>query len=316
MPTCPNCGEIVMNGDPYCPNCGTVFKRQYEDNEDPVDDFKHFLNTSKDHYDIKKYESAFIFLEASSKIYKKMNSSEKSQLREMPFDQYWIVDLCCLMINNRTQFYWKATEFIKENRYSVRLCMDCDCVYPPDYKHCIKCGKSMAETPRKSSEKIADELTDLLSNKIYDDFEIAKLVGRSQVLMKSNDCRLVGIADTTYGIDFTFEKEHRYFKTSYICEYVPGSVRAFEDFTVKNDYTNLLSDESFKKLIKDTENKTGFTFKECSGGYGSQLDDNRFDFTFNDEINVRVLFDRGDGSIASYKIDLDSMELIGEYSVW
>ena len=26
MPTCPNCGEIVMNGDPYCSHCGTVLK--------------------------------------------------------------------------------------------------------------------------------------------------------------------------------------------------------------------------------------------------------------------------------------------------
>ena len=25
MPTCPNCGEIVMEGDPYCGNCGTTF---------------------------------------------------------------------------------------------------------------------------------------------------------------------------------------------------------------------------------------------------------------------------------------------------
>lgn len=27
MPTCPNCGSILMNGDPYCPHCGTIFKR-------------------------------------------------------------------------------------------------------------------------------------------------------------------------------------------------------------------------------------------------------------------------------------------------
>ncbi len=33
MPTCPNCGEIVMNGDPYCSHCGTVFRRD-NDNYD------------------------------------------------------------------------------------------------------------------------------------------------------------------------------------------------------------------------------------------------------------------------------------------
>ena len=26
MPTCPNCGEIVMNGDPYCSHCGATFR--------------------------------------------------------------------------------------------------------------------------------------------------------------------------------------------------------------------------------------------------------------------------------------------------
>ena len=25
MATCPNCGEIVMEGDPYCSNCGCTF---------------------------------------------------------------------------------------------------------------------------------------------------------------------------------------------------------------------------------------------------------------------------------------------------
>lgn len=24
MATCPNCGEIVMEGDPYCSNCGAT----------------------------------------------------------------------------------------------------------------------------------------------------------------------------------------------------------------------------------------------------------------------------------------------------
>lgn len=33
MPTCPNCGEIVMNGDPYCPHCGTTFRWVEEEYE-------------------------------------------------------------------------------------------------------------------------------------------------------------------------------------------------------------------------------------------------------------------------------------------
>ena len=36
MPTCPGCGEIVMEGDPYCPNCGEVF--DWDDDEEEDDD--------------------------------------------------------------------------------------------------------------------------------------------------------------------------------------------------------------------------------------------------------------------------------------
>ncbi len=34
MPTCPNCGEIVMNGDPYCSHCGATFRWDDDDNVD------------------------------------------------------------------------------------------------------------------------------------------------------------------------------------------------------------------------------------------------------------------------------------------
>jgi hypothetical protein len=37
MPTCPNCREIVMEGDPYCPHCGAHFKWSYFDEEDSPD---------------------------------------------------------------------------------------------------------------------------------------------------------------------------------------------------------------------------------------------------------------------------------------
>lgn len=123
-------------------------------------------------------------------------------------------------------------------------------------------------------------------------------------------------SDSNYGIDFIFEKEHKYFKTKYICEYVPGSVRVFEDFGTTHTHDNLLKNESFKKLIKYTENKTEFTFKECDGGYGSQLDDNGFDFIFNDKIRVTVRFDMGDGKTAVYDIDLDNMDLSEEYRIY
>ena len=33
MPTCPNCGSIVMEGDPYCNHCGTTFQWIDDDEE-------------------------------------------------------------------------------------------------------------------------------------------------------------------------------------------------------------------------------------------------------------------------------------------
>ena len=37
MATCPDCGEIVMEGDPYCSNCGATFS--WSDDEDDRDDY-------------------------------------------------------------------------------------------------------------------------------------------------------------------------------------------------------------------------------------------------------------------------------------
>ena len=34
MPTCPNCGSIIMEGDPYCTHCGASLKWDFEDEED------------------------------------------------------------------------------------------------------------------------------------------------------------------------------------------------------------------------------------------------------------------------------------------
>lgn len=285
--------------------------------EDIADDFKHYINNARDYYNMKNYENAFFYLDYAFRTYGKMNKSEKSQIRSNLFNQDWIIDLCCKIINNHGKYLREATDFIIKNNYPVKLCMDCDCVYTIDYNCCIKCGKPLIKPgDGKSPEKIAEELSDILSNKIWDEFEITKLVNRSLVLMKSNDCRLVEIADSNYGIDFTFEKEHKYFKTRYVCEYVPSSVRIFEDFGVTHNHDKLLMDDSFKKLIKDTENKTGFTFKECDGGYGFELDEDRFNFIFNDEIRIIVRFNMGDSKTAVYDVDLNNMELSEDYRVY
>lgn len=39
MPTCPNCGSIVMEGDPYCSHCGAHFNWASIDEVDDVPEF-------------------------------------------------------------------------------------------------------------------------------------------------------------------------------------------------------------------------------------------------------------------------------------
>ena len=163
--------------------------------EDIVDNFKQYINYARDYYNMQHYEDAFYYLDYSFRTYGKMNTFEKSQVRDNPFNQDWIIELCCKIINNHGEYYQEATDFIIKNKYHVKLCMDCDCVYTTDYNCCIKCGKPLTEPAGKSPEKIAEELSDILGHRIYDEFEIARLVNRSLVLMKSNDCRLVEIAD-------------------------------------------------------------------------------------------------------------------------
>lgn len=48
MPTCPNCGSIVMEGDPYCSHCGAHFKWNYFDDATDTPDYG---NTSEFAYD-------------------------------------------------------------------------------------------------------------------------------------------------------------------------------------------------------------------------------------------------------------------------
>ena len=311
-----NIGDGNDIGVPDIPYMGYLKDKDKKFNNDIVEDFKLYINNARDFYNMKEYETAFYYLDYAFRSYVKMNNSEKSRVRYNP-DQNWIIELCCQIFNNHGKYQLEAIDFIIKNKYPFKLCEDCDCIYPINYNYCIKCGKQLNKSADvKSPEIIAEELSDLLRHKIWDELVRFDLVNRSLVLMKSNDCRLVKIADRYYGLDFIFEKEHKYFKTTYTCEYIPGSVRIFDDYGVTHNHDKLLRDESFKNLIKDTENKTGFTFIECGGGYGSQLDDNRFDFIFNDNIYVFVRFDMGDGKIAVYDVDLDNMQLSKDYRVY
>lgn len=161
--------------------------------EDIVEEFKFHINSARDFYNLKNYETAFFSLESAFNDYNRMNDFEKSQVKDNPFNQDWIPELCCTIINNHGEYFHKAIEFILKNNYSFKLCMDCNCAYPATYKCCIKCGKPLTKPKGKPPEEIVKEIPDILRKRIWDEDVITRLVNRSLVLMKSNDSRLVEI---------------------------------------------------------------------------------------------------------------------------
>ena len=290
-----------------------------ESGGDIFDDFKFYLNHALDFYNDKDYERAFSSIYSAYRVYGKLEEFEKSQLRPDPFNRDWIIELCCLMVNEHGKYYSQASEIVIKNRLHVKLCMDCDCFYPVRDNYCIRCGNPLLDPYERSPDKVCELIRKGLLGWVFDEVEIQDVTDRSLRLMKSNGSRLVKINRGISGdFDFIFEKENKYIKTTYTCEYlkyrIPG--RIFEDFSTTHNHDRLLEDKSFQKLVMDVEDKTGFRFKECLGGYGYDLDEDHYNFIFTDEIKISVDFEMPDGRIASYGLDLDNMSLSRDYVVY
>lgn len=284
-----------------------------------VVEFYSDMSYSKSFYESGSYDLAFLGLKMALDKYEAMSNYQKSEFPDDYFKRDWIVDLCCMAVNAHGEKCRTAIDMIVKLRLPVKLCYDCDLAYPSSYKRCTQCGRSLHDPCRKSPEQIVAEIPDIMAARVWNSEDIQRLVERSLRLMKSNDCRLVriepGIGSDT---DFVFEKETKYLKTTYVCNYMPqySWPRIFEDFYSFHNHDGLLADESFQKLIRDTEFKTGFRFKECCGGFGDQFDDDGYNFIFNDLLYLTVDFVMGDGRLAVYDIDLDRMKLSDEYRVY
>lgn len=303
-------------GVPDIPYMGYLKGNASEENV--FDEFRTYFNYAWD-FAGKDDDFAFYSLYSAFKCYEKLNEYHKSKIGEKPFNRDRLIGLCCRMVNEHGKNYRKAEEIIIKHRLRVKLCMDCDCIYTRDRDNCERCGKPLKDPYVRSPEEIASQIPDILKRRFVDEAKIGRIVLRSIKLMKSNDSRLVSIErGLDLDIDFVFEKEHRYFTTRYECAFNPlyEGPRVFEEFAIKHNYNRLLDDRSFRKIISDRENETGFTFRGCSGGYSAQLDDNHYDFIFNDKIDLTVDFDMGDGRTAVYDIDLDRMQLSEEYRIY
>ena len=107
MPTCPDCGSIIMEGDPYCPHCGAHLswsdedETQYYSNGDDLDDMLSCL-----------------FIDNSQKAVLKQKLKEFLKAR----------DVKKLLLRESHGSY--IFEFTRQNRYVKTVD---ECVYDPNY---------------------------------------------------------------------------------------------------------------------------------------------------------------------------------------
>ena len=284
-----------------------------EDNDELVDEFRFCFTQFHGGFEAQNYENAFFYLKEAFEIYQDLNHHQRQELSDNPFAHPFVVELCSAIYNMHDGRENDVMEIIKRQKIPVIRCEGCHNLYPPYYRECHNCGRSFESSPE---DAFSQKLTEALQKIVYDKAAISQLVRRTKILMESNDSRLVKIEEPDLlSVNFIFEKEHEYFKTTYTCIFLQEyhETRIFDDYWDSNDHTKLLQNQSFQKSVKDTERRTGFRFMECRGGYGSRLDENRYDFVFTDDIYVIARFDMGNGHIAVFDVDLDNLKLSDDY---
>ena len=103
MPTCPNCGSIIMNGDPYCSHCGTTLRWSSDDDDDctqnPLSELRTCLNLAKSSYDSKSWDATMIFLTNANIHFKELDSYEVESIGENVMRHDWIAEICFNVYN-------------------------------------------------------------------------------------------------------------------------------------------------------------------------------------------------------------------------
>ncbi len=285
------------------------YLKDEEDEEEKLESFRFYFTQFHGDFMTQKYDTAFNFLKGASETYQDLDSYQRSQLSDNPFSHPFVAELCSKIYNLRDERQLDASKIIKRHNVAVVICDNCKNIYPKDIERCANCGKSFVNSPY---DEAADKLAEILQRIVYDKSAIAPLVTRSMILMKSNYSVLTAIEEPDLlNVDFVFEKEHEYFKTTYTCQFNQEyhETRIFEEFDITHDHTRLLSEKAFQESIRETEKRTGFRVIECDGGYGANLDENRYDFIFTDEIYVFARFDMGNGNTAVYDVDLDNLKI-------
>lgn len=159
-------------------------------------------------------------------------------------------------------------------------------------------------TNAEKLDNILDSMSLFLAQKIILKNALVKL-------LNSKDCTGLEVNNPEYGYyTFVFTRENEYIKTTDEFEYSTEFEfrRTFLDCYTTHNYDRLISNPRFRALLEKTEGE----FLRCSGGYETDFSFADDEFSFRDEINVRVIFKVGSLQ-RSYDLDLERMELGDKY---
>ena len=118
------------------------------------------------------------------------------------------------------------------------------------------------------------------------------------------------VEDNYDAISFNIIRENEYITTTHEFIHFPGHLneyRVFFDCYTTHDYTRLLANPRFKRLIDSTP----YEFLHCSGGY--QCSYRRDVFTLIDELDLSAVFNISSKMQRIYHINLDTMSFEERY---
>lgn len=163
----------------------------------------------------------------------------------------------------------------------------------------------------KNHKDKSENLDDVLNSIYISDSKRRVLKNKVKSLLNARDCVSLNVEDGFDGCIFTFTRENEYIRTVDEFEYYPSmsnDKRVFHECYTTHNYDNLLKSPRFQDMIE----KTGFEFIGCNGGYVTDYSMADDEFTFKDEIEVKVLFKVGSRE-RSYVLDLEKMKLSEDY---
>lgn len=163
------------------------------------------------------------------------------------------------------------------------------------------------------NKKTNEEKLDRILDSIYMSSSQRKILKDKIVsLLNARDC--TGVTADVLGFgecSFIFTRQNEYIKTVdefYYNVDLQNNRRVFHDCYTRHDYGNLVKNPEFQNMVK----RTGMEFVRCAGGYVTDYSMADDEFSFGDEIELRVYLKAG-SSERAYELDLDRMELSEDY---